>query len=79
MNLMDTMMDEFHEEGTISKMDDREVIAWIEVSMSSVLDEIWIREGVQIQNEFCSSYLKWKDWRLKWNSEIFCGWSVDDF
>ncbi len=58
MNLMDTMMDEFHEEGTISKMDDREVIAWIEVSMSSVLDEIWIREGVQIQNEFCSSYLK---------------------
>ena len=36
MNLMDTMMDEFHEEQKFKELNEREVAAWLEVYISSV-------------------------------------------
>ena len=36
MNLMDTMMDEFHDEQKFKELNEREVAAWLEVYISSV-------------------------------------------
>lgn len=35
MNLMDTMMDEFHDEQKFKELNEREVAAWLEVYISS--------------------------------------------
>ena len=36
MNLMDTLMDEFHDEQKFKELNEREVAAWLEVSPTSV-------------------------------------------
>ena len=36
MNLMDTMMDEFHDEQKFKELNEREVAAWLEVFIKTV-------------------------------------------
>ena len=52
MNLMDSLMDEFQDEAAVSKMDEREIISWIEVRIQNQKDtelvfflirELWVR------------------------------------
>ena len=52
MNLMDSLMDEFQDEAAVSKMDEREIISWIEVRIQNQRDtvlvfflirELWVR------------------------------------
>jgi hypothetical protein len=35
MNLMDTLMDEFQDETKIAQMEEREIMSWLEVNITS--------------------------------------------